>query len=129
MERDERTVVVHDAAQLAQPSTRRSFLRALGLGGSIVLMPSVFAACTDENVATGLTPTGAARDVIGGAGVNLDLSNDIGIFNYAYALEQLEAAFYTQVVTAANFNTVFTTAEERELLTDLRRDEVAAVGT
>jgi hypothetical protein len=49
---DERTVVVHDAAQLTQPSTRRSFLRALGLGGTIVLMPSAFAACTDERSPT-----------------------------------------------------------------------------
>ena len=125
---DERTVVVHDAAQLTQPSTRRSFLRALGLGGTIVLMPTVFAACTDERSMTGLAPAGAARDLIGGGAAitaALDLSTDIGIFNYAYALEQLEAAFYTQVTTAPGFFSTFSRADEQELLFDIRRDEVA----
>jgi len=30
--------------------------------------------------------------------VSLDFSNDFGVLNYAYALEQLEAAFYAEVV-------------------------------
>ena len=124
---DEGTIVVHDAAELTQPSTRRSFLKALGLGGTIVLMPSVFAACTDDRTATGVVPNGASRDVGAAAvgAVTVDLSTDIGIFNYAYALEQLEAAFYTQVTTAPNFFSTFSRADEQELLFDLRRDEVA----
>jgi rubrerythrin len=124
---DERTVVVHDAAQLAQPSTRRSFLRALGLGGTIVLMPSVFAACTDERSTTGLVPGGASRDLIGGAAITaaLDLSTDVGIFNYAYAIEQVAAAFYTQLTTAPAFFSTFASADEQEVLFDIRRNEVA----
>jgi rubrerythrin len=56
-------------------------------------------------------------------GVNLG-SGDVGILNYAYALEQLEAAFYTQVVANAAFSTAFT-ADERSFLTDIRDHEIA----
>ena len=47
---------------------------------------------------------------------------DIGILNYAYALEQLEAAFYTQV--AATPNTGLSTTEAA-LFTDIRDHEIA----
>jgi hypothetical protein len=49
-------------------------------------------------------------------------SGDIGILNYAYALEQLEAAFYTQVVMS-QFSGI--TATETALLTDIRDHEIA----
>jgi hypothetical protein len=49
-------------------------------------------------------------------------SGDVGILNYAYALEQLEAAFYTQVATS--FASGFSTSE-KALLTDIRDHEVA----
>lgn len=55
------------------------------------------------------------------SGVDLG-SGDIGILNYAYALEQLEAAFYTQVV--ANQYTGMT-ADEKIFLTDIRDHEIA----
>lgn len=48
-------------------------------------------------------------------------SGDIGILNYAYALEQLEAAFYTLVV-AADHGLSY---EEFRVLDDLRQHEVA----
>jgi hypothetical protein len=53
--------------------------------------------------------------------VNLG-SGDIGILNYAYALEQLEAAFYTQV--ASSFYAGIT-AKERTYLEDIRDHEIA----
>ena len=56
-----------------------------------------------------------------GSGVDLG-SGDIGILNYAYALEQLEAAFYTQVIMTQYSG--ITTAETA-LLTDIRDHEVA----
>ncbi len=109
-----KTLVIGSPHELGRLETRRNFLRMLGVGGTIVLLPTVFAACDDDDDDNG-----------NGAGaVALDLRTDIGILNYAFALEQLEAAFYTQVVTAANFNTLFTNAGERELLTDLRNHEV-----
>ncbi len=48
-------------------------------------------------------------------------SGDTGILNYAYALEQLEAAYYTQVMSAPYAGM---TAEERQILTDLRDHEI-----
>lgn len=46
---------------------------------------------------------------------------DIGILNYAYALEQLEAAFYTQVLETP-YDGI--TEDETALLTDIRDHEV-----
>lgn len=46
---------------------------------------------------------------------------DIGVLNYAYALEQLEAAFYTQVIKTPYAEI---TADETAWLTDIRDHEV-----
>lgn len=114
MPEQRKTLVIDHPELLFKVSTRRSFLKLLGVGGSIVLMPSVFAACNNDNVTgTGTNP---------GPGVTLDLSNDTGILNYAYALEQLEAAFYTAVVASAAFNSM--NAEQQEVMFDLRNHEV-----
>ena len=54
---------------------------------------------------------------------SIDLGKgDIGILNYAYALEQLEAAFYTAVI-ASPYSGI--TMAEQALLTDIRDHEVA----
>jgi hypothetical protein len=113
MSDDKRALIIERAEDLWAPNTRRSFLRMLGLGGSVVLLPSVFAACSDNSDTTGIGGTGSA---------SLNLSNDTGILNYAYALEQLEAAFYTAVVASAAFGTM--TAEQQEIMADLRNHEV-----
>ena len=54
--------------------------------------------------------------------VNLG-SGDIGILNYAYALEQLEAAFYTKVVLSGFYPGA--SYEEKRVLDDIRQHEVA----
>lgn len=54
-------------------------------------------------------------------GVDLG-SGDTGILNYAYALEQLEAAFYIQVI-ATPFSGI--TPDETMYLTDIRDHEIA----
>jgi rubrerythrin len=105
------TVIVQHADELWRASTRRGFLKVLGLGGTIMMMPSVFAACDDGDI-TG--PSGSAA---------LYLTTDVGILNYAFALEQLEAAFYTAVVASAAFSGM--SAEQKEVMTDLRNHEVA----
>lgn len=87
---------------------RRSFLQFAG-AGTVGL--ALFAA--------GCKKDGVIMD--DSKGVNLG-SGDIGILNYAYALEQLEAAFYTKVV--ASFYTGITEAE-RILLADIRDHEIA----
>ena len=106
-----KTLVVERPEQLMKVSTRRDFLKVLGIGGTIVLLPAVFAACDDDSV----SPTG-------GTALTLNLSNDTGILNYAYALEQLEAAFYTQVVASSAFSGY--TVEQQEVLADIRNHEV-----
>jgi hypothetical protein len=97
---------------LARPTGRRGFLR---IGGAVA--------------ATAVLGLGACDDIFGGddaddADVELDFSTDFGVLNYAYALEQLEAAYYTQVVASSSFSTTFS-AEEQRVLRDLRDHEVA----
>jgi hypothetical protein len=109
---------------LAAPAAldRRLFLRYAGLGLTITSGALLLQSCNKDDDNT--TPTTASVDL--GSG-------DIGILNYAYALEQLEAAFYTQVI-----NTPYTgiTDAERTLLTEIRDHEIihreffkAALGT
>ena len=108
-----RTLVVRDPGELCQASTRRGFLKVLGVGGAVVLMPGLFTACHDNSDSTGP----------GGQAVTLDLSTDVGILNYAYALEQLEAAFYTAVVSGFSASGI-TDASEMAVLTQIRNHEV-----
>jgi len=49
-------------------------------------------------------------------------SGDLGILNFAYALEQLEAAFYTQVLDGSYWANA--SPEEKLILEDLREHEV-----
>ncbi|HET7321285.1 MAG TPA: ferritin-like domain-containing protein [Longimicrobiaceae bacterium] len=56
-----------------------------------------------------------------GGAVGIDLSNDVGVLNFAYALEQLEAAFYTQVASSFYAGV---TADEKAMLTDIRDHEI-----
>ena len=114
MSLEKRTVVIDRADALFQATTRRGFLRAMGVGGSIVLLPSVFAACQSDGATGVVTPTNTTY--------TLDLSNDIGILNYAYALEQLEAAYYTAAITSTGFSQL--SPNEQEVLTDLQKHEV-----
>lgn len=74
--------------------------------------------------ATALLATAAAckkDDAPSNTGINLG-SGDTGILNYAYALEQLEAAFYTQVAMTPYSGI---SAAETALLTDIRDHEIA----
>ena len=87
------------------PVSRRRFLGYVGLG-SAALVTASMAACHKSSSDSGI-----------------DLgSGDVGILNYAYALEQLEAAFYTQVILTTYSGI---SAAEQALLTDIRDHEVA----
>ncbi|HUR10727.1 MAG TPA: ferritin-like domain-containing protein [Flavitalea sp.] len=85
--------------------SRRNFLRQAGLSAGMI---AFVAACNKD-------------DDNNNTGVNLG-SGDTGILNYAYALEQLEAAFYEQVMTT-KFSGM--TAAETSYLTDIRDHEIA----
>lgn len=85
---------------------RRNMLKYFGAAAAVITIGS---ACNkdDDPVATDGT-------------VNLG-SGDVGILNYAYALEQLEAAFYERVV-ATPYSGIL--ALELEYMTDIRNHEV-----
>ena len=106
------TLVIESADQLWRHNSRREFLRLLGIGGSVVLLPGVFAACGSDD------PVGPGN----GGTATLNLGNDTGILNYAYALEQLEAGFYSAVVASSTFGSL--SAEIQEVMVDLRNHEV-----
>jgi rubrerythrin len=87
---------------------RRSFLRYAGLGvASAGLLAT--AACHKDH------------QVIIGGGIDIGAQGDLAILNYAYALEQLEAAFYIQVVANPYAGM---TGDEKTFFTSIRDHEV-----
>jgi hypothetical protein len=86
--------------------SRRKFLSLAGIG---MIGAAALASCSKSN------PTLDGQDIDLGSG-------DIGILNYAYALEQIEAAFYTSVLSNP-FSGI--TAMELQMLDDIRQHEVA----
>ena len=118
--------------QQDQLQGRRDFLRWSGVGAA-----AIFAAACDQDATRTITGVRAdttrivRTDTIirdpqnpsNAPAVTLNFANDFGVLNFAFALEQLEAAFYTQVVASANFNSTFSEAERRVLI-DLRDHEV-----
>lgn len=89
--------------------SRRKFLGYMGMGSALVIGASALSSCDKDD------------DNPNNDGVNLG-SGDVGILNYAYALEQLEAAFYTRVMASpySGMN-----ATETAFLTDIRDHEIA----
>lgn len=105
--------------QEVKPSftNRRSFLKISGL--TVVGTGLLLAGCSDDD-----NPDDSTSQLPGVRNGVFDLGGgDFGVLTYAYALEQLEADFYTRVVNASGFTTTFT-AQEQVLLTDLYRHEV-----
>lgn len=89
---------------------RRRFLRFSGMAGGTLVTVGLIGSIT-----------GCDKDDDDNDGINLG-SGDTGILNYAYALEQLEAAFYTQVISSP-FSGM--TPAETSYLTDIRDHEIA----
>ncbi|WP_426493081.1 ferritin-like domain-containing protein [Hymenobacter sp. 102] len=97
------------AKPLFVPIKRRSFFMYAGAtAGATALL---LAGCDDDD--DNGTTTGT---------VSLG-SGDVGVLNYAYALEQLEAAFYARVVSDSSFNTTFSNADERTALQAIAKHE------
>jgi hypothetical protein len=118
-ERDE-PMVIASASELMFAGTRRSFLGKLFAGGTVLLLPSVFTGCDDDD-GDGNNPLGpGVPDPV--TGVSFDLRTDVGIFQLVHTLEHLEAAFYTAVVSSPVFQS-FSPAEQ-EVLVDIRDAEV-----
>ena len=116
---------VHQPKQ--NSNDRRQFLKLSGM--AVIGSGLLFACSSDDDNMTTQPPTSGVFDL--GSG-------DLGVLNYAYALEQLEADFYTKVVNGsywAGANSI-----EKQVLQDLYYHEVnhrdffsaaisAAVGT
>lgn len=98
-------------------TNRRKFLKISGL--TIVGTGLLLAGCNDNegNKSSDQKLPGVTNGVFDLGG------GDFGVLTYAYALEQLEADFYTRVVGASGFATIFT-AVEQQLITDLCQHEV-----
>lgn len=88
---------------------RRSFLQYAGAGAAGIAL--IAAGCKKRD-----------RGIPEYEGVVLDFKDDFGVLNYAYALEQLEAAFYIQVASAppADF-----TAAQKAYFQDIQFHEIA----
>jgi hypothetical protein len=95
------------ADKLTSPTSRRSFLRYSG--ASMAVGGLLLAGCDDDSEdSNNLIDVG---------------SSDIGVLNYAYALEQLEAAFYVQVKAGQYY--AGASAAEKQIFDDLAAHELA----
>jgi rubrerythrin len=113
------TLTIGSLAEWHAVASRRTFLRLVGLGGVLALLPSVATAC-------GSDPTTAPSDGVAGSGdpVIIDFAQgDTAILQYAFVLEQLEADFYSRLVSSFGSSTI--PAAEQAVLTDIRNHELA----
>ena len=117
----EKLNIVPESPSRADGLGRRSFLR---YAGGVAVIGGVLASCSTPDEVVSQTPTYNLSKYAGarmGNGITVNLgSGELGILNYAYALEQLEAAYYEMVMMREyeGMNTV-----ERQLFTDIRAHE------
>ncbi|MGI4760728.1 MAG: ferritin-like domain-containing protein [Janthinobacterium lividum] len=90
---------------LYTPIKRRSFFMYAGATAGATAL--VLAGCSKSDSSPGTVNVG---------------SSDVGVLNYAYALEQLEAGFYTQVRMGSYYTGA--SAAEKQILDDLYYHEV-----
>lgn len=112
-------LVIGSFAEWQVLASRRTFLRLVGLGGALALLPGFVVACESEE-------TTAPIDGFPGSGdaLVIDFSQgDVALLQYALVLEQIEADFYSRVVSA--FSTSSITTAEQAILTEIRNHEVA----
>ena len=102
-----------------QGNSRRRFIKMSGLAfaGSTLL----YACSEDDDFNPGMEPEPEPTPDPDPEAFDLG-SGDVGILNYALALEQLEAAFYQMVLDGDYF--AGASDEEKTIMTDLRNHEV-----
>lgn len=97
-------------------ATRRQFFRYSGL--AVATGALILTGCSDDDEDCGLPICDPSQPVNLGSG-------DVGILNYAYALEQLESTFYALVLQGGYWASA--NAEEKRVLADLELHERAHV--
>ena len=111
-----KTLVISSADQLLEARTRRDFLKVIGVGGVLVMLPTALAACGNDNNISGPRPGS-------GNTLTIDFANgDFAVLQFAYALEQLEADFYTRAVAAFGGSNL--SSGEQTVLGDIKNHEV-----
>ncbi len=112
------------AQPLYAPIKRRSFFQYAGATAGATAL--ILSGCDDDD--TNVNPDTNT--------VNVGSGNDFAVLNYAYALEQLEAAFYTMLRDGAYYKGLAANSAEKQVLDDLYYHEVihreffkAALGT
>lgn len=107
-----------DEENQIQSTSRRDFLK---WSSAAALTAFAFGALKAESLSAETAFLGLPIENYQARQVDLG-KGDFGVLNYAYALEQLEAAFYTQVVKTpySGINSA-----ETEILTDIRDHEIA----
>lgn len=114
--------VLETSSRKSKNNSRRKFIKMSGLG--IAGTSFLLYGCSEEEFDPGNPESPEPMpgpDPDPGAVFDLG-SGDVGILNYAYALEQLEAAFYTQVRAGAYY--AGAPQEEKDLFDDLYNHEV-----
>ena len=110
-------LTIPDAGMLGSAHTRRDILKIMAMGGALVLLPGAIACNNNDTI------IGPGGNPGAGNTLTIDFSKgDIAVLQFAYALEQLEADFYTRVVNA--FGSSNLTAVEKGVLTDIKYHEV-----
>lgn len=99
-----------ETATKGSNNSRRKFLK---MGSMVVVGSGFLLSCSSDDDNIKMLPEDEVFDL--GSG-------DLGILNYAYALEQLEAAFYTSVLDGSYW--AGASAEEKLILEDLYNHEV-----
>ena len=108
-------VVADSETDSSTPLQRRTFLRYTA-GVSVAVGGLALAGCDDileEIYNNPNVPTSLLEVNVG--------SGDFGVLNFAYALEQLEAAFYAKVITSSYF--AGASPAERQIMQDLEAHE------
>ncbi len=112
------TINDEETPETNKSSSRRSFIK---LSSAAVLTAFAFGAINAESLKAKDAFLGLPIEPVRQGSVDLG-KGDTGILNYAYALEQLEAAFYSQVISTpySGMN-----SSERQILSEIRDHEIA----
>ncbi len=116
-------VKIHEVSS-AGLKGRREFLKISGL--AVAGTGLFLAGCSKDEMSDSATlaPENRRGHFPGARGGVFDFgAGDFGVLTYAYALEQLEADFYTKVVNASGFTSTFNSTEQ-QVLEDLYKHEV-----